>query len=151
MAQINLSSFIESSDALPRVGRRGLRQSIAQTLARVHEEGAVDVTNENVRDVVVVDSGLFDEMLRQVKASLRASEGMRLAMTAAIAGVTLPGDLMQPLGLEIDEEGLKRFRAMLPANPTHDEAGVALSTAPALSGSPVLFADDEDDLVFGDE
>lgn len=151
MSQMSLTSFVESCDTLPRVGRRNLRDAIADTLARVHEGGAVQVTNENVPDVVILDTELFDEMLLQVKALLRMRDGMRIAMTAAAAGVTLPGGLMQGLGLDIDEEALKRFRSLTPANFTHDEEGAVLLAAPKLPASTVLFADDEDDLVFVDE
>lgn len=146
-----LSGFVESSDAVARVGRRALRSSLADTIALVHQHGAVEVTNENLRDVVLVDGDLYDEMLTLAKAALRMRDGLRLAATAASSGVALPGELMASLGLEVDEDALKRFRSAYPANITHDETGAPLPPLPTVEGEPLLFADDEDDLVFTDD
>lgn len=153
MPDETLMGFATADDAMPRVGRRALRDALADTMARVHEGGAVEVTYANAREAVVVDSGLYDAMLAEVKASARMHEGMRLAMTAAAAGVQMPGSLMESLGLEIDEEALKRFRSAYPVHITHDEDGAPLPFASALAEpvKQVLVAEDEDDLVFVDE
>ena len=151
--ETTLMKLIDTDSNIPRVGRRALRDALAGTMARVHEGGVVEVTYENVREAVLLDSDLFDSMVAQVRVAIRMHEGLRLAMTAAAAGVRLPGALMDPFGLRVDEEALKRFRTAYPVQITHDDAGSPLASSPGFveSAAPILFVEDEDELVFVDE
>lgn len=142
------------SDALPQVGHRELRLSLGPLLSRVHEQnGAMEVLNGGRHEVVVVAHDLFGDLVETARGADKLRESMSFLLAAASAGVHIPSETMERLGLapaKVDVGATKRFRSRYPLNATHGEKGELLSSV-KLSGaySPIVEADDE--LVFVDD
>lgn len=142
-----------SVTALPKIGHRELRNSLGPLLGRVCENsGAMEVLNGGHQEVVVVAHSVFEDLVETARGADKLREAMAYLLAAATAGVHIPSETLDKLGLspaQIDAEATKAFRSRYLLTPTHGEDGAPLS---AVSISPGLsaFEEDEDELVFVD-
>lgn len=142
-----------STSSLPRVGHRELRQCLGPLLGRVHEHGgAMEVVNGGQHEVVVLAHSVFEDLVETARGADKLREAMQFLLVAATAGVHVPSETLDRLGLtppDIDVDATKRLRSRYPLAASHGEGGEQLSDV-TLSAELVAFDDDEDDLVFVD-
>lgn len=142
------------SAALPQVGHRELRLALGPLLSRVHEQsGAMEVLNGGRHEVVVVAHDVFGDLVEAARGADKLRESMSLLLAAASAGVHIPSETMDRLGLtqtDVDIDATKRFRSRYPLSATHGEDGEPL-TPVKLSGHYPALAEADDELVFVDD
>lgn len=117
-------------------------------LGRVCESsGAMEVLNGDHQEVVVVAHAVFEDLVETARGADKLREAMSYLLAAARAGVHIPSETMDKLGLtpmEIDAEASKVFRAHYPLTPTHGEDGEPLAAVP-VSAAATAFEEDEED------
>jgi len=134
---------------LEHVGVRELKNRLSAVLdASVRRGRAVLVTNHNRPDAVLLSPADYEELVAERERREQLASTVAMLLTAAAAGVSIPSDTLEDLGLgpaEFDWRALNAFQARYPVEITHDEEGRPLpTTAVRLRHTPVEEAEDEE-------
>ena len=152
LADLPITEYSPGRSTLPRLGHRQLRGQLGPILGQIHRvRGAVEVVNDGQREVVVMDHDLFTQLVDSHQDAAALRESLPLLIAAAAAGVSIPSQTLNRLGIDLpaDPEALKRFRSGYPVRFTHDEDGTRLAEATTVATEGVGEAD-EDELVLLD-
>ncbi len=153
LADLPIEGFDPAGAPLGRIGHRRLRQQLGPIFTEIHRQGgAIEVVKDGRPEAVIVDYDVFARLTHAAHDVASLRESIPLLVAAVAAGVTVPSDTLERLGLPPapDEDALKRFRSRYPVRITHDEDGRPLpAAAPTASGG--YQEADEDELVLTDD
>jgi len=130
---------------IEQVGHRKLRENLSPLLRRLTKSGRMAaVTNRNKVEAVLVPARAFEEWAH-AKADLgRLRQVMPLLMAAVSAGVAIPSETIQALGIqfEFDWKRLNAFQAAFPIRISHGEEGHPLASMPSPRFVPMAEAEE---------
>lgn len=134
---------------LDHIGVRELKNRLSAVLDESVRKGrAVVVTNHNRPDAVLVPPQDYEDLLAERERRERLSSTVGMLLASVAAGVSIPSDTLDELGLapaEFDWRALNAFQARYPVEITHDEEGQPLPTGKvSLTHTPVEEPEDEE-------
>ncbi len=140
----------ERQAEIENVGRRELKHELGRVLARTVARGRpAAVTNRGAVEAFLVPPPVYEELRDSAAEAARLRAAMPLLVAAARAGVAIPSESLERLGIELDFDwrALNAFQARFGAPLTHDEEGAPLPPMPA--AEPLHVEESDQELVLG--
>jgi PHD/YefM family antitoxin component YafN of YafNO toxin-antitoxin module len=111
------------------VSHRTLKNQQARVFREQVSRGhTVAITNNNEIDGYLIPPAAYEDARRTIDELTRMKAAIPLIVAAARAGVAIPSETFETLGLELpfDWRALNDFQARFPVAMTHDEQGSPL-------------------------
>lgn len=137
---------------LEHVGLRQLKNELSGVLDRTVRKGrSIVVTNHNRPDAILIPPEDYDTLLGERARRQELSGTVAMLLAAVSAGVQVPSETLDELGLgaaELDWRALNAFQARYPVVITHGEDGEPLPSA-GVHPSHLPVAEDDEELQLG--
>lgn len=132
------------------IGRRELKHELGRVLARTVARGhPAALTNHGAVEAFLVPPRAYEELRDAEGEVARLRAALPLLVAAASAGVAIPSESLERLGIDLDFDwrALNAFQARFGVPITHGDDGAPLPPMP--STAPLSVEESDEELVLG--